>query len=98
MDADIYKTLDTLFNPRNIAIYKASNKLDYFLMGLREQNFQTDKLYLINPEVEEVFGQKTIKSLEDIPEDNIDLLILAVGRDKIIETSYNDSDLKSCSV
>jgi len=86
MDADTYRTLDTLFNPRNIAIYKASNKLDYFLMGLREHNFRTDKLYLVNPELEEVFGQKTIKSLEEIPEDTIDLLILAVGRDKIIET------------
>ena len=86
MDADTNRTLDTLFNPRNIAIYKASNKLDYFLMGLREQKFRTEKLYLVNPEVEEVFGQKTIKSLEEIPEDTIDLLILAVGRDKIIET------------
>ncbi|MBY8985180.1 MAG: CoA-binding protein [Candidatus Lokiarchaeota archaeon] len=86
MDSDTYRTLDTLFNPRNIAIYKASNKLDYFLMGLREHKFRTDKLYLVNPEVEEVFGQKTIKSLEEIPEDYIDLLILAVGRDKIIET------------
>ena len=86
MDADTNRTLDTLFNPRNIAIYKASNKLDYFLMGLREHNFPTDKLYLVNPEVEDVFGQKTIKSLEEIPEDTIDLLILAIGRDKIIET------------
>ncbi len=86
MDADTNRTLDILFNPRNIAIYKASNKLDYFLMGLREQKFRTDKLYLVNPELEEIFGQKTIKSLEEIPEDTIDLLILAVGRDKVIET------------
>jgi acyl-CoA synthetase (NDP forming) len=55
-------------------------------MGLRQHNFRKDKLYLINPEIEEVFGQKTIKSLEEIPEDTIDLLILAVGRDLIIET------------
>ena len=86
MNADIYNALDTLFNPRNIAIYKASNKLDYFLMGLREHSFPKDKLYLVNPEIEEVFRQKTIKSLEEIPEDYIDLLILAVGRDKIIST------------
>ncbi|MHA2283944.1 MAG: CoA-binding protein [Promethearchaeota archaeon] len=86
MDRDTNRTLDTLFYPRNIAIYKASNKLDYFLMGLRQHNFRKDKLYLINPEIEEVFGQKTIKSLEEIPEDTIDLLILAVGRDLIIET------------
>lgn len=78
--------LDALFNPRNIAIYKASEKLDYFLMGLREHKFQADKLYLINPEVEIVFGQKTLKTFEEIPEDTIDLLILAVRRDIIIET------------
>ncbi|MHA2269214.1 MAG: CoA-binding protein, partial [Promethearchaeota archaeon] len=86
MDRDTNRVLDTLFNPSNIAIYKASNKLDYFLMGLRQHNFPRDKLYLVNPEIEEVFGQKTIKSLDEIPEDTIDLLILAVGRDKIIET------------
>jgi acyl-CoA synthetase (NDP forming) len=41
---------------------------------------------LVNPEVEDVLGQKTIKSLDEIPEDTIDLLILAIGRDKIIDT------------
>ena len=78
--------LDALFNPRSIAIYRATEKLDYFLMGLREQKFQVEKLYLINPNVETVFGQKTLKTFEEIPEDTIDLLILAIGRDKIVET------------
>ena len=76
--------IDILFNPRNVAIYRASEKLDYFLMGFKEQGYDTNKLYLINSDVEEVLGLKCLKSIEDVPEDTIDLLILAVGRDKIV--------------
>ncbi|MFW9783102.1 MAG: CoA-binding protein [Candidatus Heimdallarchaeota archaeon] len=78
--------IEILFNPRNIAIYKASNKLDYFLIGLKQQNFDMNKLYLINPSGEKVFDKKCLKSLADIPDETIDLLILAVARDKIVET------------
>ncbi|MFX1455118.1 MAG: CoA-binding protein [Promethearchaeota archaeon] len=89
MEPDTNNALDILFHPRNIVIYKASKKLDYFLMGLREHGFEKDKLYLVNPEVEEVFGLKTIKSLDEIKENVIDLLILAVSRNVIIETLKN---------
>ncbi|MHA2006073.1 MAG: CoA-binding protein [Promethearchaeota archaeon] len=86
MMEDNYKYLDYLFKPRTVAVYKASEKLDYFFMGFKEHKFDTDKLYLINPEQEEVFGLKCLKSFSEIPEEEIDLLILAVGRDRILET------------
>ena len=86
MTRDTSKYLDYLFNPRTVAVYKASEKLDYFFMGFKEHKFDTNKLYLINPEKEEVFGLKCLKSFDDIPEEEIDLLILAVGRDKILES------------
>jgi acyl-CoA synthetase (NDP forming) len=86
MNKDSSKYLDHLFKPRTVAVYKASEKLDYFFMGFREHKFNTDNLYLINPEIEEVFGLKCLKSFGDIPEEEIDLLILAVGRDKILES------------
>ncbi len=86
MTTDTTNYLDFLFNPRTVAVYKASEKLDYFFMGFKEQKFNTDKLYLINPEKEEVNGLKCFKSLKEIPEEEIDLLILAVGRDKILES------------
>jgi len=86
MTTDTTNYLDFLFNPRTVAVYKASEKLDYFFMGFKEQKFNTDKLYLINPEKEEIYGLKCFKSLKEIPEEEIDLLILAVGRDKILES------------
>ncbi|MFX1428001.1 MAG: CoA-binding protein, partial [Promethearchaeota archaeon] len=86
MDLDIIKAINTLFNPRNVAIYRASEKLDYFLIGLKEQNFNPEKVYLINSSKDSLFGFKCFKSIADIPEKTIDLLILAVARDKINES------------
>ena len=86
MTTNITNYLDFLFNPRTVAVYKASEKLDYFYVGFKEQNFNTDKLYLINPEKEEIYGYKCLKSIKEIPEKEVDLLILAVGRDKILES------------
>ena len=62
MPKDPSKYLDYLFNPRTVAVYKASEKLDYFFMGFKEHKFDTNKLYLINPEKEEVFGLKCLKN------------------------------------
>ena len=78
--------LEFLFKPRNIAIYFASEKLWYMMKGLEEQNFNKEKLYLINSIQNELFGLKCYKSIEDIPEKTIDLLILSVGRDKLIQS------------
>ena len=85
MNRDNSNSLDILFSPRNIVIYRASEKLDYFLMGLKEQRFDESKLYLINPDKNEVFGMKCLKSIEEVPEDTIDLLILAIGRIKLLD-------------
>lgn len=79
------KSLDILFKPRNVVIYKASEKIDYFLAGYKEQNYDINKLYLVNSEKEEIFGLKCVKSIEDVPENVIDLLILSIGRDKVIQ-------------
>ncbi|MFX1279341.1 MAG: CoA-binding protein [Promethearchaeota archaeon] len=89
MDPDVIKTINTLFNPRNVAIYRASEKLDYFLIGLKEQNFNPEKVYLINSSKDSLFGFKCFKSISDIPEPTIDLLILAVARDNINESLKN---------
>jgi acyl-CoA synthetase (NDP forming) len=86
MNSEVIESINTLFNPRNVVIYRASEKLDYFLIGLKEQGFNPDKVYLINSSKEMLFGFKCFKSIGDIPEESIDLLILAVGRDRINES------------
>ncbi len=86
MNDKIIDSLDALFKPRNVAIFEASEKLWYFFMGLDEQKFDKNKLYLINPSIEELLNKKCYKSLADVPEDTIDHLILAVGRHRLIES------------
>ena len=66
MDSDVIKAINILFNPRNVAIYRASEKLDYFLIGLKEQNFKPEKVYLINSSKDSLFGFKCFNSLNDV--------------------------------
>ena len=86
MNHDIKDSLNALFHPKNLAIYEASDKLWYFMMGLEQLNYDKNKLYLINPSEEEIFNLKCYKSLDDVPDNIIDLLILAVGRHRLAES------------
>ena len=49
-----YKSLDHLFKPRNVAIFEAKEKLDYFIGGFRSQGFNLEDLYLISPTEKEI--------------------------------------------
>ena len=79
-------SLDYLFKPRTVAMLGASERFEYFFTGLKQQNFDHSNLYLINPRKEEVFGMKCYKSVSDVPVDTIDHLIIAVGRDRLIQS------------
>jgi len=79
-------SLNALFHPKNVAIYEASEKLWYFMMGLEELKFDKNKLYLISSSKEQVAGLKCYKSLDEVPDDTIDHLILSVGRNRIVES------------
>ena len=80
------KSLDGLFKPKNVAIYEAKEKFAYFIEGFKTQGFNLTNLYLISPTEEELFGIKCYKSIENVPTDTIDLLILAVRREILIPT------------
>ncbi|MFX1395358.1 MAG: hypothetical protein ACFFAH_17625, partial [Promethearchaeota archaeon] len=86
MNKDSFDAINYMFNPRNIVIFEASEKLWYFFNGLTTLNFDLNKLYLINPSIEEIFGLKCYKSITEIPEKVIDHLILAVRREKLIQS------------
>ncbi|MHA1148794.1 MAG: CoA-binding protein [Promethearchaeota archaeon] len=77
-------SLDLLFKPKNVAIYEAKDKLYYFISGYEQHGFDIDKFYLINPKEEQVMNIKCYKTIESIPEDTIDLFIIAVRRELII--------------
>ncbi len=78
-------SLDRLFKPRTVVIFEAKEKLGYFVAGFKSQGFNLDNLYLISPTEEQLFDIKCYKSLEEIPVDTIDLLILAVRREILID-------------
>ena len=80
------KSIDGLFKPETVAILEAKENFSFFIEGFQTQGFNQENLYLISPSEEELFGIKCYKSIEDIPIDTIDLLIFAVGRDKLIKS------------
>jgi len=83
---EIHASLDLLFKPRTVAIYEAKEKLSYFILGFQTMGFNMDNLFLINRTEEEVLGFRCYKSITDIPVETIDLLILAVGRNSVVES------------
>ena len=87
-------SLDLLFKPRNIAMFVAKSNFSFFIEGLLAQGFNTDNLYLISPSEEEVLGIKCYKSINNIPSDTIDLLILTVTRNELIKSLRNILDKK----
>ena len=88
------KSLDLLFKPRNVAIFIAKESFSFFIEGFQAQGFNIDNLYLISSSEEEVLGIKCYKSIDDIPSDTIDLLILTVTRNELIKSLRNILDKK----
>ncbi|TFG28104.1 MAG: hypothetical protein EU532_06045 [Promethearchaeota archaeon] len=78
--------LDSLFKPKTVAIYGASEKSKHFFGGLKIQGFDINKIYLINPSRAELFGLKVYHSLKEVPEDVIDHLIITIRREKLVDS------------
>ena len=79
-------SLDTLFKPKNVVIYEAKPKFSYFISGFQLQGFNMENMYLISPTEESIINNKCYKSIDDVPIDTIDYLILAVRREILIQT------------
>ncbi|MFW9825695.1 MAG: CoA-binding protein, partial [Candidatus Thorarchaeota archaeon] len=78
--------LNYLFKPRNVVIYRATDAVGNFLKGFKRQNFDFNNIYLISSNLEEFMGIKCYKSIEEIPIDTIDLLILSIRRDLLVQS------------
>ncbi|MDG7044599.1 MAG: acetate--CoA ligase family protein [Nitrososphaerota archaeon] len=77
--------LDTLFNPRSIAIVGASRdteKVGNIILRNIVKNTFSGKIYVVNNKADTVEGLKSYKSLTDIGE-NIDLMVITVPRDAV---------------
>lgn len=76
MNPEKYQYFEELFNPQSIAIVGASEQNDFFIVPLLKFNFP-GKLYLVNPNRDELFGLKCYPSIMDI-NDTIDYVICAI--------------------
>jgi len=77
-------SFERLFKPKNVLIYKADMKVSFFIEGFLRQGFNLENLYLVSSKEDKLLGMKCYKSIEDVPIDTIDLLILSVRRDILV--------------
>jgi acetate---CoA ligase (ADP-forming) len=85
--------LESLVNPRSIAIFGASETSMYgkgIINSLRSNNYR-GKIFPINPKRDEVLGVKCFKSLNAI-EETIDLAVIIIGRNYVLPT------LEECAI
>ena len=81
--------LDLLFKPKNVVIYDAKPKISFFVNGFIRQGYNLENLYLVSTKTEELLGIKCLKSVDDVPVDSIDLVILSVRRDDLVKELSN---------
>ncbi len=83
---DINQSLDLLFKPKNVVILRVGGAIEPMVKGFKRQGFDLESLYLISPKEETFLGVKCYKSIDEIPAEEIDLLILSIRRDLLVQT------------
>ena len=77
--------MDTIFNPRSVAVIGASDnpgKLGFHVMKSLTQGRYPGKIYPVNPGEEEILGIKTYPSLFQVP-DAVDLSIIVLPAEQV---------------
>jgi len=82
-------SFERLFKPKNVLIFEAQAKISFFIKGFLRQEFDLENLYLVSSKEDELLGIKCYRSIDDVPIDTIDLLILSVRRDILVQ-SFTD--------
>jgi acyl-CoA synthetase (NDP forming) len=81
------KNLEPFFNPKSILIVGVSRKaytFSYTILKNLLEIFYNRKIYLLNPNANEILGVKSYTSIEDLPEIP-ELAVVVIGEAKIIE-------------
>ncbi len=79
-------SFERLFKPKKVLIYKISPKIAFFVEGFLRQGYNLENLYIVSTKEEEFLGIKCYRTIDDVPIDKIDLLILSVRRDNLINS------------
>ena len=80
------QSFDVLFNPKNVMIIEAKEKVGFFISGFKRQGFDLSNLYLVSPNKEELYNIKCYSSIDDVPVDDLDLVILSIRREFLIQS------------
>jgi acyl-CoA synthetase (NDP forming) len=83
--SNVDRSFERLFQPKNIMIYEISPKSSFFIDGLIRQGFDIKNLYLVSSKLDIIDDIKCYKSINDIPTDSIDLVIISVKREFLLE-------------
>ena len=75
-----------LFKPKNVLLYKLSPKIAFFVDGFLRQGYNLENLFLVSTRDDEFLGIKCYRTIDDVPIDTIDLLILSVRRDLLVDS------------
>jgi len=78
--------IDSLLNPRSIAIVGASEKVGPGYNAFRALEYVgfTGRIDLVNPKSSELFGRRTFASLDEIP-GHVDAVFVAIGADAVLD-------------
>jgi acyl-CoA synthetase (NDP forming) len=91
----VKQPFESLFQPKNIMIYEISPKSSFFIDGLIRQGYDIKNLYLVSSKLDVINEIKCYKSINDIPSDSIDLVILSIRRELLLEKIKEILDLKN---
>ncbi|NHJ21142.1 MAG: hypothetical protein EAX91_09380 [Candidatus Lokiarchaeota archaeon] len=79
-----FLSFERMFKPETVVIYKASAKVSFFVEGFIRQGFNLENLYLVSSKENDLLGIKCYKTIDEVPINSIDLLILSVRRDSLV--------------
>jgi len=79
-------SFERLFKPKNVLIFEAQTKISFFIEGFLRQEYDLKNLYLVSSKEDELSGIKCYRSIDNVPIDTIDLLILSVRRDILVQS------------
>lgn len=79
-------SFERLFKPNKVLIYKLSPKIAFFVEGFLRQGYNLENLYIVSTKEDEFLGIKCYRTIDDVPADKIDLLILSVRRDILVNS------------
>ncbi|MBY9002575.1 MAG: CoA-binding protein [Candidatus Lokiarchaeota archaeon] len=86
LKSETSNNFDLMFNPKTVMFYGANPKTSFFISGFIRQNYDLNNLYLVSSKLDTIMDIKCYKTVDEVPAESFDLVILSVRRSILIET------------